>query len=1138
MSVYSTEDNALFLSYLVDSARELALEAATEVQAEKLMWAVRARSHVVLAFKSLSLPANKYVVHENPDLDVVRHVVRVLHEEMVTRGKFPTLHEVVTVGSSLLDEVPLLFDTDDAAVSYQAVHDAAQTPFFEGSSKYVSALDAKVVKDARKWTNRKLVVDGREFRGSAYYLAPYFAVVNASMMGKSRMVTELSKLGAFVFSTCFRTDPNPLLFPEPTPFILDWVSAATANDPHLFVNQMCAMFHSCLESLSKWLLEVKRTGRKCKMMGLTEQWKTLLDTDRKDIVTGKVVAAGESDNVWLMVKAAIETESVNRSQEETSLRRLAEAWRPRITGLRDTISNTLKDIVDPLSMEPVFTGFKLLFFFDEARQFNQNPSPALGGKDIDRFSLLRIAMRSLPFNDHQDRALVFCIVADTTSKVSNVAPSESHSVRWSLPTTDLAGLKLHAPFTHVKTVDLWWEVAEGTAVEVSQEAGKSVDKYQIFEKIRARIFRRQTSQTGSPEVVKGLTVGQWTTIEILEDFEFNTLFGRPFLYPFFRSYCSQTDDPMRAADSLLAHMKTKLINSKISLQECTIKPLDMVCTTTQAIAVLGTLVTVEIYPCADLASDLTASSLQMIAAISEDRDQVFSFSVAEPVIALAARQLLSKGTLRWSTVLRKYAAELGSTTAPGFVGEVGFQVLAIMGWQNALRLPTPIANAAVSPDQTRDFLVIPVADFLEVLLGADIKRKAEKSSHLLQETHREFLEKVRPICNGLLNRGLSGLVGKLLVLLQRFPDLWESIEALRNISSEELEKILALMKHVLTKKLDFEEVWRLGSVLDVSRNSVQQALVSGINRQTLDLISKLSTRHYFPALGEAFVAIHRVHEAGPFPLSAWKVAQSIARLPDITESAIKAIATYFEVLGSGEDDLSFDEVWEAVDAQETLGAWEALKIELRGGFVRLYQFVKNYRKISRKTLVEFFIKGAGIACKEFERVIDVIIPIFFPDAQYTDPRHAPIRKERMSALGIQVKLQEAWVSGADRVAWESKFSKLNLVTNAAKAGLPSLGLFFEFGPSLKYGQAQDVSIRRLENTASGKRGPDGQPKPIGFCINSRGLTALDLGQSADVHEAFRKLLETAMDPLKSSKISDRDRIDTLDMFRRMPFLQG
>ena len=47
--------------------------------------------------------------------------------------------------------------------------------------------------------------------GFAY--APYFAVVNSSIMGKCRMLTELAEYGNFVVIVCLREDPDPALQP-------------------------------------------------------------------------------------------------------------------------------------------------------------------------------------------------------------------------------------------------------------------------------------------------------------------------------------------------------------------------------------------------------------------------------------------------------------------------------------------------------------------------------------------------------------------------------------------------------------------------------------------------------------------------------------------------------------------------------------------------------------------------------------------------------------------------------------------------------------------------------------------------------------------------------------------------------------
>jgi hypothetical protein len=58
---------------------------------------------------------------------------------------------------------------------------------------------------------------------SSFY-APYAALINASMTGKSRLVMELGNHGVFVMLICLRLDdhPNSNDRPPRTPFLADY----------------------------------------------------------------------------------------------------------------------------------------------------------------------------------------------------------------------------------------------------------------------------------------------------------------------------------------------------------------------------------------------------------------------------------------------------------------------------------------------------------------------------------------------------------------------------------------------------------------------------------------------------------------------------------------------------------------------------------------------------------------------------------------------------------------------------------------------------------------------------------------------------------------------------------------------------
>ena len=126
---------------------------------------------------SLFVNPKKFVVAATISFETAREYT-VFFEERLVRNQVVTVREVTLFvgngqhGERVFLPEKLLFKT---AEGYEAVADAAKVAFFQGTDKYVDSLAARVKADAAKW---KLDSD---------ILAPYIAIINAAMMGKSRM---------------------------------------------------------------------------------------------------------------------------------------------------------------------------------------------------------------------------------------------------------------------------------------------------------------------------------------------------------------------------------------------------------------------------------------------------------------------------------------------------------------------------------------------------------------------------------------------------------------------------------------------------------------------------------------------------------------------------------------------------------------------------------------------------------------------------------------------------------------------------------------------------------------------------------------------------------------------------------------
>jgi hypothetical protein len=76
-------------------------------------------------------------------------------------------------------------------------------------------------------------------QASADYYSPCIAIINSSMIGKSRLVVELATADVFVFVTCFRTQTNGNYRPPRTSSIANWATT------RLFQLQCCKFFEEC-----------------------------------------------------------------------------------------------------------------------------------------------------------------------------------------------------------------------------------------------------------------------------------------------------------------------------------------------------------------------------------------------------------------------------------------------------------------------------------------------------------------------------------------------------------------------------------------------------------------------------------------------------------------------------------------------------------------------------------------------------------------------------------------------------------------------------------------------------------------------------------------------------------------------------
>jgi hypothetical protein len=103
------------------------------------------------------------------------------------------------------------------------------------------------------------------------------------------------------------------------------------------------------------------------------------------------------------------------------------------------------------------------------------------------------------------------------------------------------------------------------------------------------------------------------------------------------------------------------------------------------LAVLGAIASIEVSAGSEAASEVAAGHMRLVAGISEDRDAVFTLEISEPVLALAAHDLLRKDEFPWAKLLIKFAAAaVRSSTSVGYRGEVAGQILLLTASQKCM----------------------------------------------------------------------------------------------------------------------------------------------------------------------------------------------------------------------------------------------------------------------------------------------------------------------------------------------------------------------------------------------------------------------------------------------------------------------
>jgi hypothetical protein len=119
-----------------------------------------------------------------------------------------------------------------------------ETPFL--NPDFVSEFVNTISSCSSEWRSAKTT-----------YYAPYIALINASMIGKSRLTSQLPQKGVFCTTICLRKSADLSYRPPRTHFVADW-AATPGVDEARFIWQTCQLFEYMVQDF-KQFLTIKQT---------------------------------------------------------------------------------------------------------------------------------------------------------------------------------------------------------------------------------------------------------------------------------------------------------------------------------------------------------------------------------------------------------------------------------------------------------------------------------------------------------------------------------------------------------------------------------------------------------------------------------------------------------------------------------------------------------------------------------------------------------------------------------------------------------------------------------------------------------------------------------------------------------------
>jgi hypothetical protein len=515
------------------------------------------------------------------------------------------------------------------------------------------------------------------------FYSPYTALINSSMMGKSRAMVMLKDYGVFIFYFCLR-ESRSSGFPRRSKEIADKfkiLKSLRSRDSTTGISvegqkllEISAILISCIECLDNWLLNHVGTGE------------LSVDNPSQNV-------RNRLCNEWYdhqrVTRLNVTADSKAREEELTFCGRIIER--------AGEVANKLKDIVKPigLSNNTIETvsknefqrtlyqvksklkekyaidsqGLDILFAFDETRSLLDNEEP----DELSSFHYFRKALRIM-IPSTQKVLNVFTLMTDTTSKISNLVPRVVDPSERMLPITKY----LHQPIFALNTLDVHLE-----------ELGSASLRFKVL--------------TPKSEFC---------------------LFGRPGL-----KFVASTPNsiPLLIQKLLCDNPANMILHSSTILSDA------------QALAVVSSRVCLSVVSWGKLPSDLVSGHMSLCTGISRSREQIFIFRPMEPALAFASACLTS--IIGWSNLIKSLNSMIADTAVEGGSrGEIAAQLVMLMTMDSVSKLTYELqVTREVNVDET-SMKSVRVREFLDSLLGPARSNVADNVS---EEKYKQLDQWIR-----------------------------------------------------------------------------------------------------------------------------------------------------------------------------------------------------------------------------------------------------------------------------------------------------------------------------------------------------------------------------------------------------------